>query len=381
MRTRSEFPNFSATELAERHKRAHALMEETHVEGLLVYGAGHFTDIFWFTDWPGGREAYVLFQQGREPVVLVQLYNHIPMARVLSVLRDVRWAGASTARSVTELLKARGLQNGRVGLVGNLPFQHYQRLSEELPGAEFVDVGGRFRLMRAVRSAEEIERLRIASRLTDRSMQALAEGLKPGMREEEIAALIEPVYLRAGGYAGIHFMTSMPMSAPHFPVPAQYHSNRVLGRGDCVITEISGGYWGYTGQIHRTYSLGEEPPQQWRDLHAAAVEAFEAILGVIKEGTSTREIEEVSEIIHRRGYTIYDDLLHGASQYPPIIQTRTAKRHESGELILKENMVVVIQPNVITTDEKMGLQFGETVVVRKNGAETLNAFPRRWIVC
>jgi Xaa-Pro aminopeptidase len=41
----------------------------------------------------------------------------------------------------------------------------------------------------------------------------------------------------------------------------------------------------------------------------------------------------------------------------------------------------VIQPNVITPDEKMGLQFGETVVVRKNGCETLDTFPREWIVC
>jgi Xaa-Pro aminopeptidase len=44
-------------------------------------------------------------------------------------------------------------------------------------------------------------------------------------------------------------------------------------------------------------------------------------------------------------------------------------------------MVLVIQPNVITPDEKMGLQFGETVVVRKNGCETLDTFPREWIVC
>ena len=40
-----------------------------------------------------------------------------------------------------------------------------------------------------------------------------------------------------------------------------------------------------------------------------------------------------------------------------------------------------VQPNVITPDEKMGLQFGETLVVKKNGYEGLNRFPREWIVC
>jgi Xaa-Pro aminopeptidase len=112
-----------------------------------------------------------------------------------------------------------------------------------------------------------------------------------------------------------------------------------------------------------------------------AVEAFETIFATIKDGVSTREVEEAAEIIHRRGYTIYDDLVHGASQYPPIIQTRTTSRREGGEMLYRENMVVVIQPNVITEDERMGLQFGETVRVTKTGCETLNVFPREWIVC
>ena len=61
--------------------------------------------------------------------------------------------------------------------------------------------------------------------------------------------------------------------------------------------------------------------------------------------------------------------------------TRTTARHEEGAIGFRENMVIVIQPNVITQDEKMGLQFGETLVVRKNGCESLNKFPREWIVC
>lgn len=378
----SQFPRFPAQEIAARHASVGALMEDAQADGLLVYGSGRFTsDVYWLTDWPGSREGYVLLQRGAEPVLLAQLYNHVPMARVLSVIPDVRWAGANSAASVVALLRERHLDGSRVGLIGSIPFQQYLRLREELPEADFVDLSGRLRTVRAIKSEAEIERLRIASKLTDASMQALADGLRPGLREEELPALIEPVYLRAGGYAGIHFMTSMPMRAPSFPVPAQFQSDRVLQRGDCLITEISGAYWGYTGQIHRTYSLGEGPTAEWRELHEVAVEAFEGILGVLKDGTSTREVEEVSESIHRRGYTIYDDLLHGASQYPPIIQTRTTSRREGGDQTFRENMVVTIQPNVITTDERMGLQFGETVVIRKDGYERLNSFPREWIVC
>ena len=95
-------------------------------------------------------------------------------------------------------------------------------------------------MMRTVRSAEEIERISFASKLTDQSIEALATELRAGMREDEIPAIIEPVYLKQGGYAGIHFMSSMPMRDPDFPVPAQFQSRRKLQKGDCLITEISG---------------------------------------------------------------------------------------------------------------------------------------------
>lgn len=381
MRDASRFPRFSDSEMANRHQRTASLMDEQKLDAILFFGAGKFsTDVYWLTDWPGGREAYVLFQAGAEPLVIAQLYNHVPMARVLSVIKDVRWAGANTASTMSGILVERGLSGKKVGLVGAIPYRHYQRFSENHPDTAFTDAGNAFRMMRTIKRPEEIARLRKASDLTDQSIAAVADGLTAGMREDEIPYLIEPVYLKAGGYAGIHFMTSMPMADPDFPVPSQFHSNRKLQDGDCLITEISGAWWGYSGQIHRTFSLGE-PTKEWQELHDVAMEGYLAIEDTLKDGATTSDIENASEIIHRRGYTILDDLLHGVSQTPPIIQTRTTKRHENPDFTFRENMAITIQPNVMTPDEKMGLQFGETVVVTKTGCERLNAYPRKWVVC
>lgn len=381
MRDASQFPRFSEPEMADRHRRVAAFMEDQKLDAVLFYGTGRFTtDVYWLSDWPGGREAYVLFQAGAEPLMIVQLFNHMPMARVLSVIEDVRWAGANTAATMSDILGERGLSGKRVGLVGSIPYRHYQRFSENHPTIAFSDAGNAFRMMRTIRTPEEIARVRKASQLTDRSMAAIAGGLKPGMREDEIPYLIEPVYLKEGGYAGIHFMTSMPMSDPDFPVPAQYQSDRVMQEGDCLITEISGAWWGYSGQIHRTFSLGE-PTAAWRDLHDVAMEGYLAIEKTLKDGATASDVENAAEVIHRRGYTILDDLLHGINQTPPIIQTKTTKRHESPDITFRENMCVTIQPNVITMDEKMGLQFGETVLITKTGCERLNAYTREWIVC
>lgn len=382
MRQRQDYPTFSDQELKRRHQAVYGLMEQEGVDALLLYGSGRYaSDIYWLSDWPSSREAYLLMQSGKEPVILMQLFNHFPMARVMSWINDVRWAGANTNRSVMELIGERGLEAKKIGLAGSIGFQLYNSLREKYPNAIFVDLGGKLRMMRTIKSPEEVERIHMASKLTDQSIGALAKELKPGMREDEIPAIIEPVYLKQGGYAGIHFMSSMPMREPDFPVPSQFHSNRKLQKGDCLITEISGAYSGYSGQIHRTFSIGEGPTPEWRKMHDAAMEAFEVLSKIIKDGATTTEAEEAAEIIHKRGYSTYDDLVHGVNQYPPIFQTKTRKRHESRELVFRENMVIVIQPNLMTYDEKMGLQFGETLVVKKNGCESLNAFPREWVVC
>lgn len=381
MRHASQFPRFSNAEIKSRHDRVEVLMEERQLDAILFFGAGQFsTDIYWLTDWPGGRENYALFQNGAEPLIIAQLYNHIPMGRVLSVIDDLRWAGPNTAKTMSAIIGERGLSGKKIGLVGSIPYRHYLRFTEDHSDTTFEDVSGPFRMMRTIKTPEEIARIRKASDLTDKSMAAIAAGLKAGMREDELPFLIEPVYLKEGGTAGIHFMTAMPMDEPHFPVPAQFHSSRKLEQCDCLITEISGGYWGFTGQIHRTFSF-EEPTDAWKDLHDAAVEGYLAIEDALKDGATTADIEEAAEIIHRRGYTIYDDLLHGINQTPPIIQTKTTKRHESPEITFRENMVVTIQPNVITADEMMGLQFGETVLITKTGSERLNDYPREWIIC
>lgn len=382
MRQRSDYPTFSDGEIQRRHQAVYSLMAQEGVDAVLFYGSGRYaSDIYWLSDWPSSREAYLLMQTGQDPVILMQLFNHYPMARVMSWIKDVRWAGANTTHSVVELIGERGLGTKKIGLVGSISYQIFNQLREKHSNASFIDLSGKLRMMRTVRSAEEIERIRQASKLTDQSIQALAENLRAGLREDELPEIIEPVYLKAGGYAGIHFMSSMPMREPDFPVPSQFHSKRKLQKGDALITEISGAYSGYSGQIHRTFSIGEGPTPEWQKMHDAAMEGFEVLSKVIKEGATTMEAEEAAEIIHKRGYSTYDDLVHGVNQYPPIFQTKTRKRHESREITFRENMVIVIQPNLITYDEKMGLQFGETLVVKKNGCESLNAYPRQWITC
>jgi hypothetical protein len=87
-------------------------------------------------------------------------------------------------------------------------------------------------------------------------------------------------------------------------------------------------------------------------------------------------------VIGERGYAIYDDLIHGyGTDYgPPLVDRSCVEYWRDGAQpppgrTIEENMTVVVQPNPITPDERMGLQLGALTVVTPNGAESLHGLP------
>ncbi len=376
---RNGFPSFSVAEISQRHTAVRHLLEQHGAVGALVYGAGRYhSDLQYVSNWPGGREGFVVLPLARAPVLLVQLYNHLPLAEKLSLIADTRWAGPDSVATVADCLQdLRG--SGRIGLIGALPFSYHERLKALLPAATWVDLTKAFRDLRLRYSEEELGFFRAAAHLTDRSMERLEQQLRPGLREYELPAIVESAYLEAGGYAGIHFMASTSMQDPQAFVPHQYQSDRLLRAGDAVITEISGAFWGYTGQIHRTFFLGQPTPEYAR-LHEVARAAFEAIEGVLKHGATVEEVLDAAELIDRAGYVIFDDLLHGANQYPPILRTRSTDHGYPRGFVFQEDMVVTVQPQPITPDRRIGLQFGETVRITRGGVERLHRYARKMVV-
>jgi Xaa-Pro aminopeptidase len=166
-------------------------------------------------------------------------------------------------------------------------------------------------------------------------------------------------------------------------VPAQVQSSRLIAKGDVLITEITAHHWGYGGQIHRAYAVGEAPTDEYRRIHDAAVETYERICAVLRDGATVADVLDTAEVAHERGYTSYDDLLHGTDQLPPVLQTRSAARGPLPEdFVFREDMVVVVQPNLVRdASGTMGLQVGETVRVTRKGIERLHRYPMRFVRC
>lgn len=380
------YPRFSAEEVERRYRAVRALLQEAQVSALLLFGTISAPyEVHYLSNFPTTWETLLLFPaEGEPPTLLLELYNHLPTARQIASIVDVRWGGPDLAASAAEELQRRGLGAARVGIVGKLPAQYERTLRDRLPRGAFVDVTERYRHLRLVKSAEEIEALRLGAELSDLAIEALEREARPGLTEHELAAIVEGAYLGRGGKNNIHYMAATPMSAPGACVPAQYHSTRPLREGDVLITEISAQLViGYPGQILRPFTIGAPPTALYQRLYEVAVEAFERITRVIRAGTPVEEVLDAADYIHQAGYRIYDDLLHGygGGYLPPILRTRQSGAGPMEPFTFQENMTIVVQPNIITLDEHAGVQVGELLRVGRSGTESLHRFPMRFIQC
>ena len=167
------------------------------------------------------------------------------------------------------------------------------------------------------------------------------------------------------------------MASPAVCVPAQYPSSRRIDRGDVVFTEISAQFWDHPGQVLRTFTVEADPTPLYRDLYATAEAAFDAILAVLRPGVGMEEIVAASGVIEAAGFTTCDDLVHGfvGGYLPPVLGSRSRPAGPLPALQLAAGMTIVVQPNVVTPDQRAGVQVGELVLITDSGCERLHAAP------
>ena len=387
---------FSPEEMARRHASARGLMQELELEALVLFGNSgvnrhNNVNPFWLSQYLDMHHSYLVVPRAEdvEPALFVALANHVPNAREVSDVPVIEWAGYDAGDAVARRLGAVGVERGRVGLVGvsstwtmGMPWQHYLRLRELLPAVELLDVTAEYGKLRVVKSEEEIERLRGAAGLTDLAILALQREARPGLSELELAAIAEDAYRRRGGAVRITFLRSMPMAAPNGCLPSQNPSTRRLERGDVIITELSASLEGYSGQIHRPVFVGAEPTAEWLRMFDAARDAYNRIAAGLRPGSTEGDAIRNAAVLGERGYAIYDDLVHGYGTdiHPPLVDRSCVEYWRNGVTpppgrTIERNTAIVIQPNPITPDERMGLQLGALTVVRDDGAECLHRVP------
>ena len=367
------YPKFSDQEYARRKQALADVMNSLDIDTVLLVTAGGVGNATrWITNWPGTQQALTVFKPNQLSTMFVEYHNHVPLAKILAKDTEVIWGGDKGMGPLMEHLAKQNTK--KIGVIGPLVGPRWKILESKY---QVLSLDSEYIKLRMIKSEEEISWLRIGAAMSDLGMAALVKGTRPGMTEHQLGDLIERAYIGLGGNNWIHYIGSTSMKSPDVCVPRQFTSRRKIQKGDFVFCELSASFWDYSGQVLRGFTVDAEPNSLYKDLHQTAYSAFNSITKVIRPGVNTKELIEASGIIEKNGFTTNDDMVHGygGGYFAPILGSKSRPSGHPVDMELKENMCMVVQPNVITPDEKAGVQFGELIRVTKNGFESLHRTP------
>jgi Xaa-Pro aminopeptidase len=156
-------------------------------------------------------------------------------------------------------------------------------------GANFVDASNLVDEIKVIKSAEEQALCRQTAQLQDGAMRATFAAIRPGMTDNQIAAVAQHYCHDHGAEQGIYLCASWPAGeAVQF---ANWHmGNRAIQPGDyfSILIETNGPGGFYT-ELGRTAVLGRAS-QQMKDELQFVKEARQFTIARLKPGNSAAEI-------------------------------------------------------------------------------------------
>ena len=338
----------------------------------LVYFTGlHFhlserPSIALFT--PGGEVAFIIPE-----LELPQLTARPDLAARTFVWTDEGGFEGTFGEAVTAL----GLRGGTLGVDGMTmrvsEWLAFKRVDETL---RVKPVERELIAIRAKKTAEEVDAMRRAVRLSEEALGTLLKEIEPGMTERAVAAQLSEL-LRAHGSEGEAFGT-LVQTGPNSALPHGGVSDRALREGEFLLIDFGGKVDGYPADITRTFCLGS-PSEEMVKIHDAVLRANRAAVGAAGPGVPMGEVDRAARkvieasgygplFIHRTGHGL------GLEIHEPIPQIAAGVAD-----LLEPGMVFTIEPGVYVPGLG-GVRIEDDVVVTETGIEVLTGFARDLII-
>lgn len=271
-------------------------------------------------------------------------------------------AAPTAAWAIVKALKRSGLEKGRIA-VDDMRVAHLLR-SIGFDSVTVIDGDNIFRKIRHVKTANEIELLRIAQRITRDSALAAARALEPGMTYQDFRQRLFTESIARGGEPGFVLLGITQGLLP----------SGVITKGESYMLDCSMHYKLYQGDFARTVMIGEpraEAMRRFKAQQTARVAAFE----IIKEGVPFRQVEQVArEAMIKAGMpkNVPITALHSVGlQHGDDPERDNLPFKVRDDHVLKENMTVTLDLPFIEIGEGAGHN-EDLLRITKTGFELLN---------
>jgi len=358
----------SSQEFQRRYRKIREVMEKERLDCLLIVGLNddfNRGNIRYVTGL--GRGGCCIFPLEGTPVFLANPVltssRKLPKFMAAVDLLDLKTTTEPEEQAVVQLSRFDGGNN--IGLVGRtcMPAPMYLAVAEKF-GSRLVDSAGIFETLRAIKSPEEIEKMRRGAMIADEVYKMLREMIRPGLGEYEIYGEVKKMIYGMGceySFDLIDGAGSM-MNMSFVPTEDKLEPNGTL------FMEITPSYDGYYCQLPVTLPVDRYTPHV-KEMVRTWNESDKAARKILRPGTKVSDLYHVLvNTVQERGFI--SPFRPGHSIGLDVLDFWSVA--DSNPLILKAGMTIAIHACVLKEMGGDGCGMGYTYLITDTGWEKLS---------
>lgn len=241
----------------------------------------------------------------------------------------------------------------------------YSRVSARVPGCSIKDQSALLPALRTIKEPRELDLMQKALAATTTGHRAAMKGVKPGMTERTLTAILENGF-RDGGGQGLSYdsivATGRNAASLHYA-----HGNAVIGAGDLVLIDAAASVGTYACDITRTFPASGKFTAAQRADYNLVMAAQDAAARLLKPGVIHEDMTEAANTVFRKAGRI-DEFTHGLGHFVGL------DVHDAGDYTkpIPAGAVITIEPGLYNQHTNQGIRIEDLYLVTPTGAQRLS---------
>lgn len=217
--------------------------------------------------------------------------------------RPAAYDASAAFAALSQLLTARGLRRARIGLdLDFWPAADFAWLQHSVQGPSWSDAGETVALIKAVKSAREIDCLQRAAALAESGMHAALAAVTQGVHRNDIAAAWQAGVQQHAAREGWKLSGQWEYITVG---PLPWQGGGQITPGDVLKFDVGCLVDGYSSDSGRTFTLGQARPRS-AQIMAALSDAFEAGLEQLRPGRLFSDVHAAAtRAMKRAGFSTF----------------------------------------------------------------------------
>lgn len=246
---------------------------------------------------------------------------------------------------------------------------------KETLNCKFVAIKNSLEEMRNVKSDEEIELMKKANSIAEKSFTELLNYIEVGKTEKELASLFDYIMAKNGS-DGVSFDTIL-LTGSHTSLPHGVPSDKVIQSGDFILFDFGATYNGYHSDMTRTIAVGSTTDEM-KEMYDIVLKAQIAGINALKSGMKCADVYKASyDVLETKklGKYFRHSLGHGVGLDIHEGYTASPKSKD----IFKTNNITSIEPGIYIPD-KFGIRIEDVCIVKDDGCENISTISKELII-